>query len=393
MLLETLERQASACLQTRFGREPTCVVAAPGRVNLIGEHVDYNAGLVLPMAIDRGVLMAAGLARGAAVIRLHSAHFDQQADLQPGGRDLQRLPAWARYCGAVLRGLQARGLDVPAFEAAIEADLPVASGLSSSAAVTVCFATLCEHLGGHTLDPVDKARVCQQAEHDAVGVPCGIMDPATVVLARAGCALAIDCRSSSFQDVALWNGGLVLLVMHSGVRRTLAEGPYARRRATCESAAAALGVRTLRELCPADLDGVAQRLDGEAFRRVRHVVSEIERTRLALQALPRRDWPAFGRLLDASHASLRDDFEVSCPELDLLTELLSAAVPDGAVLGRRLTGAGCGGCVIALVLEEHAERVARDVIDTYRRRTGLQAAAWPAQAAQGARVVRDGPAL
>jgi galactokinase len=336
-LRETEQRAARAYRET-FGEEPGLVASAPGRVNLIGEHTDYNGGFVLPCAIDRRVAVAVGAGgRGGFETRLYSADFDQTR--QTDGKD----SSWADYPRGVAWAIGEAGHEISAFNAAFSGDVPLGSGLSSSAAIEAATALALDAFFGLGLGRTDLAIICQRAENDYVGVGSGIMDQYASLLCEAGSALLVDCRSLAAQSVPLdlEAAGLALVVCDTRVERGLADTGYNDRRATCERAASMLGVQELRDATEGDLD----LLSGAELKRARHVISENARVLEAVEALKDSDFQEFGRLMCASHASLRDDYEVSTPELDTFVR---AAEQHGA-RGARLTGAGFGGCAIALV--------------------------------------------
>ena len=328
------EKRAREAYVERFGGEPEVVGSAPGRINLIGEHTDYNGGFVLPCAIDRRIAVAAGRDGEAS---LYSAEFDEARPL--GGED----DSWAKYPRAVLWALREAGHDAGGFHAALAGDVPRASGLSSSAAIEAATALALDALFGLGLDKKSLARICQRAENGYVGVQSGIMDQYASLLGEAGCALLIDCRSLEAETVPLdlEGAGLSLLVCDTRVERGLADTGYNDRRAACERAAEALGVEALRDATEGDLD----RLSGEELRRARHVVTENSRVIRATECLRAKDFEAFGHLMYASHESMRDDYEISTPELDAFVEVAEESGAPGA----RLTGAGFGGCAIALM--------------------------------------------
>jgi galactokinase len=336
-LRETEQRAARAYRET-FGEEPGLVASAPGRVNLIGEHTDYNGGFVLPCAIDRRVAVAVGAGgRGGFETRLYSADFDQTRQID--GKD----SSWADYPRGVAWAIGEAGHEISAFNAAFSGDVPLGSGLSSSAAIEAATALALDAFFGLGLGRTDLAIICQRAENDYVGVGSGIMDQYASLLCEAGSALLVDCRSLAAQSVPLdlEAAGLALVVCDTRVERGLADTGYNDRRATCERAASMLGVQELRDATEGDLD----LLSGAELKRARHVISENARVLEAVEALKDSDFQEFGRLMCASHASLRDDYEVSTPELDTFVR---AAEQHGA-RGARLTGAGFGGCAIALV--------------------------------------------
>jgi galactokinase len=340
---------------------------APGRVNLIGDHTDYNDGFVLPMAIDLECRV-----RGAPSARVRIRSRGETADLAADGSDepSQVQPAWARYVAGVVRALAALGREPRGLDGDVESTVPAGSGLSSSAALEVALALALSETGGLRLEPRELARACQHAEQAATGVPSGIMDQLSSVCGRAGHALLIDCRSLEIRYVRLPES-LGVIVVHSGLPRELGGTAYADRRAECERDATELGVASLRD---ATAEQAADRP------RARHVVSENARTLAAAEALAAGELATVGRLMDESHASLRDDFEVSTPELDLLTQCLRTA----GALGARLTGAGFGGCVVAVAAAGEAARVAREGAAAYAAESGREPTTWLPDAADGA---------
>jgi len=356
----------------RFGREPAVLCEAPGRVNLIGEHTDYNDGFVLPVAIDRTAAVAATATRGP-VVRALSLDF-AEAD-QFSLADIAPLPGggWRNYVRGVAWALVEAGIHVPGADMAIAGDVPVGAGLSSSAALEMAVAgALCAVAGPDgqavAVAPLDLALLCQRAENEFAGVQCGVMDQLAAAFGRRGHALLMDCRSLAVEPVPLGfeEAGVVLAVVDSGVRRSLEATPYNQRREQCAEAARLLAVPALRDVDEGLLDALPEHL----YRRARHVVSENARVLAAVAAQRAGDVEGLGRLLYESHRSLRDDFEVSCPELDLLVEL---ACRTEGVLGARLTGAGFGGCTVNLVRREALAAFRRDVVDEYRSRTGRAA--------------------
>jgi len=331
--MREIESRAVAAYREEFGEEPAVVASAPGRVNLIGEHVDYSGGFVFPCAVDRRIAVAMGRGDGA----LYSVDYAERR----GGAE--KDGSWADYPRGVAWALAEAGRTVGPFRAAFAGDVPRAAGLSSSAAIEAATGVALNALFGLDVDGKTMAKLCQRAENAFVGVNCGIMDQYASLLCQEGAALLIDCRSLDAESVplAIASSGLSLLICDTQVPRTLAGSGYNARRATCEEAAATLGVPLLRDATLADL----AKLDGLALKRARHVVSENARVLAAVAALRAADYAEFGRLMYASHASLRDDYEVSTPELDGFVEVAGAS----GALGARLTGAGFGGCAIALV--------------------------------------------
>jgi galactokinase len=367
----------------RFGRPARLVAEAPGRVNLIGEHTDYNEGHVLPLAIDRTV--AAAAAPGGQGMRAYSLDYDEEDSFSPA--DVRPLPegGWRNYVRGVVRALGEAVYVADGAELAISGDVPIGAGLSSSAALEVAVAGALAAVGGFSLTPADLAALARRAENDFVGVQCGPMDQLAAVFGQREQALLIDCRSLEVEPVALGlaERRVAIVIVDSGVRRVLGESPYNERRAECAAAAAALGVRALRDVTPEGLEARRDELPPVLYRRARHVVSEERRVEAAAGALRSGELEALGRLLYESQWSLRDDFQASCAELDLLVE--AAAHVEG-VLGARLTGAGFGGCTLNLVREEALDDLPRRLLEPYRERTGLTAEMHIVRASDGLRV-------
>ena len=330
----------------RTGRDPEGVWAAPGRVNLIGEHTDYNDGFVLPAAIDRLVLVAAARRDGGR-LRLWSLQEQEPADLDLTAVGPGLVDGWAAYPAGVAWALGQEGVEVGGGDLVVDGDVPAGSGLSSSAALECATATALADLHGADLDRRALARLARRAENEVVGVPSGVMDQMAAMLGRAGHALFLDTRSLEAEQVPvpLEAAGLRLMVIDTRAGHRLVDGAYADRRAACEAAAAALGVPALRDVTPEQVEAAAAELGDPGLRRARHVVTENARVLAAVELLRAGRLDRLGPLLAASHASLRDDYEVSSPELDTAVE---AAVDAGAV-GARMTGAGFGGSAVALV--------------------------------------------
>ncbi|HEV2968996.1 MAG TPA: galactokinase [Pirellulales bacterium] len=386
--LDELARDVAARFAERFRRPPRWIAAAPGRVNLIGEHVDYNGGFVLPMAIERFTVIAADAApEHSGEIRLASADFQEETTFRLHSQMTPGAPPWSNYVRGVLAGCLARGFAIPGLDALVASTVPIGGGLSSSAALEVATATLAEAIAGESLETAAKALLCQRAEHEFAGVPCGIMDQFIVAGARHDHAMLLDCRSMEFEFVPFAKHAVTVLTINSHVRHSLAGGEYGKRRAECETAARILGMPTLREATLDDLNRRRNELGPEIFRRARHVVGEIERTTAAARAIAAEDWPAVGAAMYASHASLRDDFEVSCDELNLLVDFAAALGPERGVLGSRMTGGGFGGCTVSLVRADAVDAVARSIGQSYREQTGIEATSFSTRPAGGARVL------
>jgi len=355
-----------AQLEAALGAGPSFWIRAPGRVNLMGDHTDYNEGFVLPVAIDLDCLVAAR-GRGDGRVRVRSLDVAPPADVVEVGADGTDEPRtiepdWGRYIAGTVRALAELGRPPVGLDAALISTVPQGSGLSSSAALEVAAAlALCE-AAGFEVSRRDLAKACQEAERIASGVPCGIMDQLVSLLAQPRSALMIDCRSLEVEAVPIPER-VVVAAVHCGLPRELRSSEYAGRRAACEATARRLGLRSLR-------DAQLGQVEGDPF--ARHVVTENERVLDAARALAAGDLAALGPLFAASHASLRDDFRVSTPELDALVEALLGA---GAI-GARLTGAGFGGCVVALVDELQAGTVLESACAAYEAGTGLTPASF-----------------
>jgi len=375
----------STAFHEAFGREPAFFVQAPGRVNLLGEHTDYNDGFVLPIAIGRAVRMAVAPS-GSPQVRLVSLDLNQRSAFslaQPMARD----PAapWSDYVRGVAVMLLAAGETLVGFDAVLSGDVPIGAGLSSSAALEVAAARACQAVSRLPLSDVELALVCQRAENEFVGMNCGIMDQFVSLLGRRDSALLIDCRSLEYRLVPL-PGDVRVVVLDTGVRRALVTSAYNERRAQCEAGVRLLQrhlphVQALRDVTPPDLERYAAELPPIVLCRCRHVVLENQRVLDGVAALERGDVAAFGAAMNASHASLRDDYQVSCPELDVLAE---AAWEQPGCLGARMTGAGFGGCTVNLVDADAVDAFVPGVQAAYQTRAGRVPTALVCQAGDGA---------
>jgi galactokinase len=372
-----------------YGREPRWIVAAPGRVNVIGEHTDYNDGFVLPTAIERYAVMAADKsADGKNTIQIRDitgiepALIDVSVPVKPG------KPKWSNYPRGVVAGCLERNLNPGGLDVLLHSTVPLGSGLSSSASLEVCTATLIEAVTGRTIVPVEKALLCQKAEHEFAGVPCGIMDQFISVMGQQNNLLLLDCRSHETEFVPMNDPAVSLMVINSNVKHELANGEYAQRRAQCEAAVKILGIASLRDATPEMLERAKAKMDDVVFRRARHVIGEIERTLHAAEGIRASNWPTVGQLMYASHSSLRDDYEVSCKELDAIVEIADGLGIKGGVYGCRMTGGGFGGCAIALVQTELVEVITEKLSIDYRKKTGIGATIFVTRPAAGATIVK-----
>jgi len=387
--LQKLAADTANLFAKTFGRPARWIVAAPGRVNVIGEHTDYNDGFVLPTAIERYAVMAADKAAdGKKVIEIRDASGAETAFVDTSAAVVPGPPKWSNYPRGVISGMMERGLNPGGLDVLLNSTVPLGSGLSSSASLEVCTATLIEAITGRTLVPVDKALLCQTAEHGFAGVPCGIMDQFISVMGRQNNLLLLDCRSRETQLVPMNDPAVSLLIANSNVKHELANGEYAQRRAQCEAAARALGVASLRDATPDALADAEGKMDEVVFRRARHVIGEIERTVHAAEAVRASNWPAVGQLMYASHGSLRDDYEVSCKELDTIVEIAEGIGVKGGIFGCRMTGGGFGGCAVALVKTELIESISGKIGADYKKKTGIEATIFTTRPAAGATVLK-----
>ncbi|MSR97493.1 galactokinase [Arthrobacter sp. BL-252-APC-1A] len=356
---------AAAAFSELYGYAPDGVWSAPGRVNIIGEHTDYNDGFVFPMAIDRRARVAAAQ-RQDGVLRLATTAPGEPAEIAAADLAPGVLSGWSRYLAGVHWAFGQRGVRVPGMDILLESDVPVGAGLSSSAAIECAAALAFAEAAGADLPREELVLICQQAENDFAGAPTGILDQSASLLSREGHGLFLDCRSRQSRLVSLDLGseGMTVLVIDTKVSHAHDSGGYAERRRDCERAAEELGVGALRDVDLSDLVLSAQGMDQRAYRRARHVVSENSRVLTAVGQLEAgRPIRSLGPVLASSHESLRDDFEVSCPELDLAVE---AAMAAGAA-GARMTGGGFGGSALALVTEAGADSVERAVTRVFAR--------------------------
>ena len=375
-----------AAFQSHFGAPPVQVVLAPGRVNLIGEHTDYNDGFVLPCAIDVHTLVAS---RPRSDRRVRVLACDLRGAVDHFDLDLAIVPTpaapWAGYVRGVVQQLLAGGAALRGADLAITGNVPRGAGLSSSAALEVAVAQAFQLQDSlHALGPIQIAQLAQRAENQFVGCQCGIMDPLISACGRAGHALLIDCRSLATRAVPLPAEAAVMIVQ-SQVRRGLVDSEYNLRRQQCEAAARHFGVPALRDLALPQLAEAGPGLDPLARRRASHVISENQRTLDAADALAAGDLPAMGRLMAASQASMRDDFEITVPAIDRLVDILQQAI--GAAGGARMTGGGFGGCVVALLPASQVSRAVAAVARHYRSPDGRPGIVQVCQAQGGARAL------
>mgnify|MGYP003674290458 CR=1 FL=1 len=390
-----LVQRLTQSFTSEHSRPPKWIVAAPGRVNLIGEHIDYNDGFVLPMAIERYVAIAAAPRNGSHphVASIRSVNLNESDQIDLDQLPEPRLPpTWCAYMGGVFAGFRDRigpekFSQLPAMDLMFESNVPIGGGLSSSAALEVATATLLEVVSGTTLGLDEKALLCQKAEHDYAGVPCGIMDQFSSVFGQENAFMMLDCQSQQIRHVPFDSNGVSVLITNSNVKHELSGGEYAQRRAQCDSALEKLGAGSWRDVTPSVLDSKKQSLTDVEYSRARHVVSEIERTQKAAVAIESGQWQALGELMYASHHSLQHDYEVSCCELDLLVELARGIGPAGGVYGSRMTGGGFGGCTVTLLDSDKVVEVSDHIQKQYKKQSGIDAHLFASLPAKGAHLI------
>jgi len=387
-MLTCPEQRTIEAFRTAFGYSPALIARAPGRVNLIGEHTDYNDGFVLPVAIDRAVYVAAA-PRHDDRVRAVSLDYGERAEFGLANVSPAPEQRWSNYVRAVAWALQDRGVTLRGADALVHGDVPIGAGLSSSAALEVATARALLAVAGEDLPPVELALTAQGAENDFVGMQCGVMDQFISVLGRRDHALLIDCRSLEHRLVPL-PAGYSVVVANTMKQRGLVDSEYNRRRAECEEGVRVFaerlpGVRALRDVGRDQLEECRGLLRPTVYRRCRYVVEENERVLAAGQALVEGDLAACGRLMGESHAGLRDDYEVSCAELDHMVE---AAADLPGLVGARMTGAGFGGCTVNLVQSDRVDAFAAELAKRYAQKTGVTPKIYVCRVEHGAEVKR-----
>ena len=385
--LTDLISDAAATLNSRFGSDASITAAAPGRVNLIGEHIDYCDGFVMPFAIDRYIVIA-GCANGTKEARITTALSGESAIFDVSVPQEEGEPKWSNYIRGVIRGFQDRGHHIPGFDACIISSVPGGAGLSSSAALELATATFLEGLLDTRLDTKEKALLAQKAEHDFAHVPCGIMDQFASAFGKPNRLVLIDCRSGEPELVPFENPDLTVLISNTMVHHELSDGGYAARRKHTEQALAIIGRASWRDVTAADVQAHWDEMGDPMNRRARHVVGEISRTIAAAAALARNDFETLGPLMAASHDSLRDDFEVSCTELDAMVEIARKIGRNGGVIGARMTGGGFGGSTVTLCESRKAAEIAATMAAEYEKATGITPQIFASRPSLGAHLVQ-----
>ncbi len=380
-----LQDLITAVFHREFGRAPTQLFSAPGRVNLIGEHTDYNDGFVLPCAIQFETVLASALVPGSSQIRIFAADYQELhiIDLTETVQPVSH-PRWANYVRGVVAGLQQRGLVLPGCDLVVGGNVPQGAGLSSSASLEMVLGLGLSTLAASPLSPRDNALNGQQAEHQFAGCQCGIMDQLVSAAGEAGQALLLDCRSLEYQTVPM-PASLQVLIIHSNVKRGLVDSAYNERREQCEAAAKFFGVKALRDVTLAQLEAAQAQLDPLIYARARHVISENNRTEAAAVALKSGDIKTLSALMAQSHQSMRDDFAITVPAIDFLVAEVAAICGERG--GVRMTGGGFGGCVVALLPADLVEPVCQHLSQVYPAAHQLEPTFYLCQASAGARAL------
>lgn len=383
--LADLASKAKVSLKAVFKAKATLVAAAPGRVNLIGEHIDYCDGFVLPLAIERYIVIAA-TPNGTSTARV-ATEGESPVEIDLTAKQIAGVPKWSNYLRGVIQGFLDLNYQIPGFDAFITSSIPQGAGLSSSAALECAFATILEGLVDTVLATENKALLAQQAEHRFADVPCGIMDQFASCFGAKDQLILIDCQSGEPEMVPFSNPSLSIIVANTCVSHDLADGGYATRRKETEEALSLLGKESWRDVTMDDLYARQSDLGKVLFKRARHVVTEIKRTSDAVEAFRSGDFSTIGNLMAKSHLSLRDHFEVSCDELDLMVGLAKEIGFEGGVLGTRMTGGGFGGSTVTLCRSDDVRDIAARMQKGYLAETGVTPLLFATRPAQGARLL------
>ena len=377
-----MKQQLTHLFESKWGAKPEHFYQAPGRVNLIGEHTDYNDGFVLPCAIDHQTMIAATL-RDDQKLMVTAANFDGQVsefDLKLPVKPSIEAP-WNNYIRGVATALLERDMPVRGANMAIIGNVPQGAGLSSSACLEVCTGLTLSRLAGLDVSLKDLALMGQEAENNYVGVNCGIMDQMVSACGEQGHAMLLDCRSLETRSVKIPEGTAIVII-NSNKQRGLVDSEYNTRRQQCEAVARHFGVKALRDLSVEMLEAQKDKLDEVSYRRARHVITENSRTLEAAKVLPEGNLKRMGVLMAESHASMRDDFEITVPAIDTIVEIVKGVIDEDG--GVRMTGGGFGGCIVSLAPKEKVTAIKQAIESRYEKQTGLKADIYVCQASQGA---------
>ncbi len=369
-----------------FGHSPTVIAAAPGRVNLIGDHTDYNNGFVLPMALNN-VNVVAIAPSPTGKHRWIGGLGDPIIEIPIEEASKKGCPFWSNYVRGMIYMLEQRGAVIPAVDMLIDSNVPRGGGLSSSAAFEMAVGTALAAFCGIEITPTECALMGQATEHQFANVPCGIMDQFISANGIEDNAIMLDCKDLSYKLIPMTDPSISVLVIDSAVKHSLADGGYAARRKNCEDACSVLGIESLREANIDMLKANKEKLGKLSYIRARHVVGENARVHSFAQAVAKSDWESAGIAMRGSHASLRDDFEVSCAEVDTLVTLCDTIPMAASIYGARMTGGGFGGSIVALVKSNDVEQVAKEIIEDYRQALGIETSYLITRAGAGARVI------
>ncbi len=387
-LNDKLVQEAVHNYEKRFWTSPKWVVAAPGRVNLIGEHTDYNGGFVFPMGIERYTVIAAGPRSNTNQALVYSDYMDKEVEIKLNGIiPPSEQVVWYSYIQGTVACALEKELTAEPFQAVVHSNVPLGGGLSSSASLEVATATLLEAISEKAIDPIEKALLCQKAEHVFAKMPCGIMDQFISAMAEEGKAMLLDCRSHKTEMIPMDDPDIVVLITNSNVKHKLTGSEYPERRYCCEEAARILGVSELRDVTLEQLEVNHKKLGAvneNYYRRAHHVVTEDERTLAMAHALLAKDWKHVGQLMYASHDSLKNDFAVSCPEIDILVDIAHSIGIEGGMLGSRITGGGFGGCTVSLVRADYCLDIQKTIEKRYMEKTGILPTIFSTRPAAGA---------
>lgn len=387
--VNNIQRMTQAFNDVFANEGPQVIVRAPGRVNLIGEHTDYNEGFVLPMALEFQILTAARQ-RDDQLVRIHSLDYQQTVEFsleEPIAFDPENR--WSNYPRGVFSLLLDSGVNLSGTDLVFTGDIPQGSGLSSSAALEVGVGITLQALNGFTMTGPELARLCQRAENTFVGMNCGIMDQFISMMGQKDHALFLDCRSLEYRLIPLKLGEYRIVICHSGIKHSLVDSEYNKRRRECETGVAALSrrfpqIKSLRDATLVELEVCRNELDSVVYNRCRHVITENHRVLQSIDSLNRNDLKTLGRLINESHDSLRDDYQVSCSEIDLLVEF---ARNFKGVLGSRITGGGFGGCTVNLILNSVIEDFSIQLTDYYQKATGITPQLYISTPSAGAEII------
>lgn len=390
LTLEELVQKTKIKFEEHYGRPARWIVVAPGRVNIIGEHTDYNGGVVFPMGIERYTVLAADLPRKPLndTVVVRCLRFNETAHIKLS-QFTRAEPRWSNYIRGVIQGFQDKNIQIPALDVVMDSTVPVGGGLSSSAALEIATGTLIEAVTGKKVSQEEKALIGQKAEHEFAGVPCGIMDQFISVMARKDHIMLLDCSNHETRWTEIKNPDVSFLIINSNVKHQLASGEYGKRRSECETASRIMGVKWLKDANMELLESFKNEMPAIPYRRAKHVITENIRTLKAASALSNSLLVETGALMYESHQSLKDDFEVSCAELDCIVEISKKIGLSGGVYGCRMTGGGFGGCAISLVETKMIPQISETIEREYKEKTGLKCSIFASRPADGARVIEQ----